>query len=255
MSLGVGQSLADLDNQSGIDPSEFEADLLISFRQTTGTLEVFKSGILDSEETITSGLPSVPTALRIEYLLDSFTMGSLVNYNVFFNNDEIAFASGTFTWSADRENYLSLSSNLSNDARFDNLVIVGGDLNTIDYIQWSNQFPTAELADGESDFDGDGLSNDEERLFGLNPADSSSTSPFVETLTPSGGFSYTRRSPSLTGFTYLVSTSTDLITWPPDAGARSSVSSTNSNGVETIAVTLSAASMNGQLFVRVEAVD
>ncbi|MGD7653814.1 MAG: sialate O-acetylesterase, partial [Verrucomicrobiales bacterium] len=126
MSIGVGQSLADLDAQSGADPASHAADLVVGYRATTDALEIHKNGVLDETESVSGGLPDAPTTMRIEYLLSSFDAGSPVNYAVFFDDDEVAFASGSFTWSGTDENYISLASNLSNDSRFDNLEISGG---------------------------------------------------------------------------------------------------------------------------------
>lgn len=222
-------------------------------------LEIFKNGIEDTEDTeeTTPDLPSAPATMRIEYLLESFEAGSLVNYNVFFNDAELAFSSGTFQWSGDNENYLSFSSNLSENARFDNLEIIGGDLSTIDYSNWSNQYPTTDLSDPEGDSDGDGLNNDAERLFGLNPTDSSANFPFTELPTSSGTFTYTRRNPVLTGADYLITTSTNLQDWAPANETTSSVLSLNANGVETVEITFpnSAQENNDKLFIRIETVN
>jgi len=127
MTVGVGQSLADLNAQSGVAPGDHVSDLLVAYRGTTDSLEIYKNGNLDSGETITGGLPTAPATMRIEYSLSDFNAGSTVAYNVFFDDSLTAFASGSFTWSGTNENYLSLSSNLSNDARFDNLEIRGGE--------------------------------------------------------------------------------------------------------------------------------
>ena len=48
MMIGVGQSLSDLDTQSGVGSSNYQADLLVAFRQTTGMLEIFKNRIEDT---------------------------------------------------------------------------------------------------------------------------------------------------------------------------------------------------------------
>ncbi len=128
MSVGVGQSLAELGAQSGADPANHASDLVVAYRNNTSVvaLEISKHGVKDEAETVVGGLPDIPTTMRIEYILSSFDAGSVVSYNVFFDDDVIAFASGTFTWSGTGENYISLASNLSNDSRFDNVEISGG---------------------------------------------------------------------------------------------------------------------------------
>ena len=66
-------------------------------------------------------------------------------------------------------------------------------------------------------------------------------------------FSYTRRAtPALTGLTYTVLTSTNLVTWTPDAGAVAE-SVVTTGGVQTVTFTLANPAVNGQLFVRVKA--
>lgn len=100
------------------------------------------------------------------------------------------------------------------------------------------------------DFDGDGIINNDERIFGLVPTSATSRNPIVSSLTSGGTFSYTRRDPSLTGATFKVFTSTDLSIWTEDTGA---VSAPTVGDLQTVAVTLSAGPSNGRLFVRVEA--
>uniref|UniRef100_UPI0035661949 glycosyl hydrolase family 95 catalytic domain-containing protein n=1 Tax=Pontiella sp. TaxID=2837462 RepID=UPI0035661949 len=125
MSVGVGQSLAELAAQVGVDASEHVADLLVAYRNTTDSLEIYKNGVLDETETVIGGLPDAPTTMRIEYILSDYNAGSTVLYNVYFDDEETPFTSGTFVWSGTNENYISLSSNLSYDSLFDNLEIKG----------------------------------------------------------------------------------------------------------------------------------
>lgn len=93
----------------------------------------------------------------------------------------------------------------------------------------------------EDDDDGDGLSNDFERLFGLDATSASSVNPIVISVDPTAGtLSYTRRSISLTGAGYEIWTSTDLQDWSQDTGADQTVTSTTGE-VETVQITLSPA--------------
>ena len=99
------------------------------------------------------------------------------------------------------------------------------------------------------------MSNDTERLFGLDPT-RSSANPVrsTDTLKTAGTFTYTRRIPSLSGATYTVWTSTDLTTWTQDIGATQNITTTADN-VQTVSVTLSPALLSsGTRFVRVQAV-
>ena len=63
-------------------------------------------------------------------------------------------------------------------------------------------------------------------------------------------FSYTRRADS--GLSYTVEYSTDLTTWNP-ATASESPGAADSNGIQTVTVTVSNPALNGKLFVRVKA--
>jgi hypothetical protein len=101
-----------------------------------------------------------------------------------------------------------------------------------------------------SDPDGDGMSNQEEFAFGLDPTIGSSVNPITQQLA-GGVFKYTRTKNS--GLTYKVYYSTNLSGWTLDPFATQSPAAAVA-GVETVTVTLAAAApSNGRLFVRVEA--
>jgi hypothetical protein len=106
------------------------------------------------------------------------------------------------------------------------------------------------------DPDSDGMSNESEYAFGLDPSSGSSCSPIKTPLDKtSGEFSYTRRAtPATTNLTYKVWTSSDLFLWSQDVGADQQLDST-ATGVETVTVTLSADKplTASKLFVRVTA--
>ncbi len=102
------------------------------------------------------------------------------------------------------------------------------------------------------DPDGDGMNNQQEFAFGLDPRFGSSVNPITVLLDKSGRFSYTRGSTS--GLTYTVLTSTDLKTWTPDTGALQTPGTAH-DGVETVAVQLSILELPTvpKMFVRVAA--
>jgi len=105
------------------------------------------------------------------------------------------------------------------------------------------------------DPDGDGMTNQQEFAFGLDPTSGASVNPIAVALDKATGmFSYTRRAtPASTGLAYTVLTSTDLQTWTPDAGATEGTPATVGE-VETVPVTLSASLLSEpRLFVRVQA--
>jgi alpha-galactosidase len=125
---------------------------------------------------------------------------------------------------------------------------------TNDYSSWAANYPGANLAAPNGDYDSDGLSNDYERIWGLNPTNAASKNPFTFNASlGSGTFSYTRRDPALTGLSYTIWTSASLGSWAPDAGAIQTPGA-SVNGVQTVTVTVSPALVTGpQLFMRVRA--
>lgn len=126
-----------------------------------------------------------------------------------------------------------------------------------DYQVWSANWPGADLSAPDDDFDGDGLNNNEERIWGLDPTDGASMNPIVKPIDATGTFRYTRRDPALTGLRFIVSTSPDLRTWTPDDGAvQVPEPDVPAVGIETVEVTLSPLLMaEPQLFVRVTAAE
>jgi len=111
---------------------------------------------------------------------------------------------------------------------------------------------TGDNAKPGADPDGDGMTNQQEFAFGLDPTKASSCNPIVAPLDKTTRkFSYTRRVPADTGLGYSVLTSTDMVTWMPNAAAQTVISTVN--GVQTIEVTLAGTLPSDQLFVRVQA--
>lgn len=125
---------------------------------------------------------------------------------------------------------------------------------TNDYPTWAALYSPANLSNPNADHDGDGLSNDHERIWGLNPTNAASKNPFsFNTNLVNGNFTYTRRDPALTGLGYTVWASTNLVNWAQDAGAIQTPG-TPVNGVQNVTVTLSPAlRILPQLFVRLGA--
>lgn len=108
---------------------------------------------------------------------------------------------------------------------------------------------------GGEDFDKDGMTNDEERIFGLDPTDPASSSPFgTSGDVTKGSFQYTRRSQSLTGLSYSIWYSTDNTEWMMDKAATQKPGPPKDD-VETVAVQISSALLaepNLSIQIRVE---
>jgi len=121
-----------------------------------------------------------------------------------------------------------------------------------DYEVWALTFPDFDLINPAADLDGDGLSNYEELVWGLNPTIANASNPAKQGAAPPGGsFSYTRRKQALSGVTYTIWTSYDRKLWTEDTGAIQ-MTGPAEGGVETVEVTLSAASRSAaRLFYRV----
>jgi hypothetical protein len=105
------------------------------------------------------------------------------------------------------------------------------------------------------DPDGDGMSNDQEFAFGLNPTDGTSVNPIsVQLDKASGTFKYTRYASS--GLIYSIETSTTLAGWTVDAGATAGQleGPVDSLGNQEVTVTITGAPLEDpKLFVRVNA--
>jgi hypothetical protein len=118
------------------------------------------------------------------------------------------------------------------------------------YTTWAAIHAPADLSNPTDDFDGDGMTNQQEFAFGLDPTSGTSVNPITWQLTD-GVFKYTRTKDS--GLTYKVYYSATLSGWTLDAAATQSPAPAVA-GVETVTVTLAAAApLDGKLFVRVEA--
>ena len=125
-----------------------------------------------------------------------------------------------------------------------------------DYDTWLTGFTFAPGANTTptGDPDGDGMSNQEEYAFGLNPTLATSVSPIIAQFNPAtGNFQYTRRAtPAATKLTYKVLTSSDLATWA--TGGATETGFTTAGNIETVTVHVTTPAVGGKLFVRVEAV-
>ena len=124
-----------------------------------------------------------------------------------------------------------------------------------DYTTWAAGYPGANLADPDADEDGDGMSNNEERIWGLDPTNGASVRPFMNHLdAATGTFTYTRRDPALTGITYHCQWSDTLGAWNDFSPANETPGGTTP--VESVTVTLPAGLLGGpKLFVRVVATE
>ncbi len=130
---------------------------------------------------------------------------------------------------------------------------------TPSYASWSESFFGAQtdpaIIGPAADPDHDGLTNQQEYAFGLDPTSGASCNPITAAVDASTGkFTYTRRDPALTGATYSIETSPTLGTagWSADSTAEQTVTGT-AGEVQSVEVTLSGSKplVPAALFVRV----
>ncbi|MFC7337783.1 autotransporter-associated beta strand repeat-containing protein [Haloferula chungangensis] len=141
------------------------------------------------------------------------------------------------------------------DAHFsgDGWLVVTSGPSGEDYGTWAASFG---LVGGPTDDDdNDGVSNEDEYAFGLNPTSGSSVSPYVTQLDQGTGiFSYTRRTQSLTGLTYSYSYSTDLSEWTSFTPAAPTPTTDGGDPVEVMTIAVPAELLgNDKLFIQVSA--
>ena len=124
-----------------------------------------------------------------------------------------------------------------------------------DYGDWRSQWAASNLLNPLADLDGDGMSNDHERIWGLDPTSAVSRKPInFNSGLKSGSFSYTRRNRALTGLNYTVWTSPNLNDWTEDTGAQQTPGAPDANGVQTVETVLSPGLLaNPSLFIRMRA--
>ncbi|MEO7098235.1 MAG: LamG-like jellyroll fold domain-containing protein [Luteolibacter sp.] len=122
------------------------------------------------------------------------------------------------------------------------------------FTTWINAYTALSDKTAGGDPDHDGMTNDQEFAFGLNPSSGASVNPIIALPNKATGvFRYTRLNPAVSGRTYTVKTSTTMTGWTTDAGAGQVVTATNGD-VQTVTVTLSGALLSQpKLFVRVSA--
>ena len=124
---------------------------------------------------------------------------------------------------------------------------------SVDYLAWrDSRFPGLGLPD--EDDDGDSLNNDFERIFGLDPTDPASSSPYRSVFGPGAvSFRYSRRTQSLINLNYKVWYSTDLVDWSEDNAAFQTTDSLIDD-IEVMAVRIDPALLDEpKLFVQVRA--
>jgi len=122
------------------------------------------------------------------------------------------------------------------------------------FAAWMSGFAFAPGADTSpaGDPDRDGRNNFTEYAFGLNPASGSDVSPVELPDMATGTFTYSRRKPALTGFSYRCQSCTALAGW--NDFTPLSETSDNGNPVERVTVAIPAALLAGKtLFLRVKA--
>ena len=128
------------------------------------------------------------------------------------------------------------------------LIVTGA--GSADFLVWAQSFGV--LGAPEDDDDGDGLTNQVEYAFALNPVSGSSVSPITILPDPiTGLFTFNRRSTALTGLGYSYSFSTDLEEFLPFAPESEDVVAAGDTE-ETVTIGIPPAVLaNERLFVQV----
>jgi hypothetical protein len=129
-----------------------------------------------------------------------------------------------------------------------------GAVGATDYDTWASNYPGYDLTDPAADADGDGMSNQQEYAFGLNPTLGTSVNPITRQLDKATGtFKYKRR--TSTGLTYTYEWSTTLAEpWGTFTPVVDPPASDNNSPVEEITVQVPTAQLaNPKLFLRVKA--
>jgi len=176
-----------------------------------------------------------------------FTANSVTTYynNILFTTHPWKGGTGLLELTA-----LELYASGCSPIYYDDLAVVV----VCDFSTWAASFGSGftDTAPG-ADPDGDGMTNQQEYAFGLNPTLGSSVNPITSRINKgTRQFTYTRRLPSLTGLVYTYQYSTDLSGWSeltPDASSSNSATPIEAITV-TVPATLTAAP---KLFVRVAA--
>lgn len=135
------------------------------------------------------------------------------------------------------------------------LIVTSGPFGS-DYDLWASGQNFAGDGAPASDDDNDGVSNFQEYVFGLNPTDASSLSPYLDPLDRTfGGFTLTRRNTTIftTGLTFTYEYSTtldgDFTPFTPDE-----IESDSGDPIEEITIVVPTELLiNDTLFVRVTA--
>ena len=127
-----------------------------------------------------------------------------------------------------------------------------------DHAVWAAGWYGNELSDPWSVRGRNGLTNQQARLWGVDPYASNRDSPITQPLdVNTGKFAYTRRRAELSGAAYSIWVSTDLVNWTEDTNATQAVLSTDfQTDIETMQVNLSSAWLDhDELFIQVRAVE
>ncbi len=169
----------------------------------------------------------------------------------FRNGTTSPLISATFIQSSTNGNQSVYIDNVYVDPTSENLTdpvtLLSGD----DYSLWASNF-SGDLTDPNADLDSDGVSNNDERVFGTDPTNPASLHSLTAPFSPqNNSFTYTRRDPTLSQLKYSIWTSSDLQNWIEDTAATQTPLSIT-NDIQTVQTTLSAAvSTSPKIFIQI----
>ncbi len=125
LGFGIGQSLAELGALASVSASGYPSDVYIGYDGigTTQGIAVFHNGTNVTSPLLAFpvGTPSRPDTLSAVFTFANMNAGTQLNYAIFLDGSPVG--TGSTTWGATDQNYISVTSTYSNPSTFDNFVV------------------------------------------------------------------------------------------------------------------------------------
>lgn len=125
LGFGIGQSLAELDALASAAPTSYPSDVYIGYDNIGATrgIAVFHNGTNVTSPLLAFpvGTPSLPDTLSAVFTFADMNVGTQLNYAIFLDGSPVG--TGSTTWGATDQNYISVTSTYSNPSTFDNFLV------------------------------------------------------------------------------------------------------------------------------------